>query len=272
MYQIKTHDHSVSGRPKEFVLPEVAELEGLFFILYPTHGESIEYHLKKHQIIWFDPATKKQQKADYRATSIRDGIYFIDYILDGQSISMILDLINQTFTEVVAHLSSLPNPNTSKQIQLNIATMDLSITQGSLDKPYEKYQDLHSQTDELIGARFLYYCGFDTVYEHIYLNQNYYTWHCLVGERTGLADTNPCHYYKIADKLYLLIWTRKSSPYMGLMLIDTNFLRADGKVYGYQTSTANKQINLPISPYFSIINKPNVPYGMLLENIKNDFS
>ncbi|MFD1260598.1 MoaF C-terminal domain-containing protein [Entomomonas asaccharolytica] len=272
MYQIKTHDYSVSGRPKEFILPDVTELEGLFFILYPTHGDSIEYNLKKQQIIWYDPDTNTQQKADYKATSVRDGIYFIDYIFQEQSISIILDLINQTFTEVVGYLSNIPTAKAFKQFKPNIATIDLSIIQGSLDKPYEK-QDLHNQTDELIGARFLYFSGFERVYEHIYLNQNHYTWHCLVGETAGLADTNPCHYYKIADKLYLLIWSRKRLPYMGLMLIDTNFLRADGKAYGYnQINTTDSMFNIHYSPYFSMINKPNIPYSIFLENMKNRLS
>lgn len=266
MYQMRGQKEPVLREANLFILPELTDLEGIIFELYSKHGGHIKYKLKKHLIHWFDPVTNKPNKAKYRATSIRDGIYFIDYLAEEQSVSIVLDLYNEVFTQVIGQLSLTPEQQGCSPLGVKTPPIDLSIVQGSLDKPYKENQFLHYPTDELIGSRYLFYCSNDKIYEHIYLNQKCYTWHCITGNKAGLADTTPCYYYKVANKLYLLVWKGKNSPYLGLMLIDMNFLRGDGKVCGYEATDVNKLFNLPISPYFTPINEPKRPINPSLRN------
>ena len=73
-------------------------------------------------------------------------------------------------------------------------------------------------TDALVGKRVQYVYSQTEAYEHIYLNENLYTWQCLRGSEAGLADTDRCHYRRIADELYLFVWREKVVPTLGVVL------------------------------------------------------
>ena len=57
-------------------------------------------------------------------------------------------------------------------------------------------------------------------YEHIYLNEDFYTWQCLMGSEKGLADTDRCHYLKLGEQLYLFVWREKIVPTLGAVVAD----------------------------------------------------
>jgi hypothetical protein len=73
-------------------------------------------------------------------------------------------------------------------------------------------------------------------YEHIYLNERFYTWHCLLGSEKGLADTDRCHYLKLADELYLFVWREKIVPTLGAVVVDFQAMRTMGKIFGHSQS------------------------------------
>lgn len=247
MYTIKQFRDVKASELIEFILPTLTDLEGIVFELFFTHGGRSKYQLKKQYIHWLDPLSYKPRRAKYRATSLRSGIYLIDYMFERKSFSIILDLHNQIFTKVT---SLLPNHFNKNLIESAPPTIDFSITRGSLDKPYIQDQLLHHQTDELIGSSYIFRYGVDRVYEHTYIDKEHYTWHCLAGNDVGTIDTNSCRYYKIANQLYLLIWVDKTLPSLGLMLLDLEILRGDGKICGYLPELAGLT-NLPIGPYCS---------------------
>ena len=70
-------------------------------------------------------------------------------------------------------------------------------------------------------------------YEHIYLNEEFYTWHCLLGSEKGLADTDRCHYLKLGDDLYLFVWREKIVPTLGAVVVDFQAMRTMGKIFGH---------------------------------------
>ncbi len=55
------------------------------------------------------------------------------------------------------------------------------------------------------------------VYEHIYLNENLYNWHCISGSEKGLSETDECFYYKIDSNLYLFVWIEIVIPALGIV-------------------------------------------------------
>ena len=97
------------------------------------------------------------------------------------------------------------------------------------------------------------------VYEHIYLNERFYTWQCLKGVEQGLCDTDRCDTYKIADQLYLFVWREKIIPTLGLVLIDLQQHRSDGKIFGYAEASFDEFSNFPVSSYCQVLNSTDYP-------------
>ena len=89
---------------------------------------------------------------------------------------------------------------------------------------------------DLVGKRVEYVYSGTEKYEHIYLNENLYTWQCLEGSEKGLADTDRCHYRLIADELYLFVWREKVVPTLGVVLVDWRAKVSNGKLFGYEGS------------------------------------
>ena len=88
-------------------------------------------------------------------------------------------------------------------------------------------------TTELIGRRVEYTYSPTERYEHIYLNEDFYTWQCLLGSEKGLADTDRCHYLKLGDELYLFVWREKIVPTLGAVVADFSAMRTMGKIFGH---------------------------------------
>lgn len=243
--------------PESFVPNNVTNLSGKNFTLYSTQGNTVSYEFDTKQITCKEAT--QQYIADYHATLIRDNLYFIDYIYKNLSNSIILDLNKQIFTHILGQLPS--QQDCSEHLyHLALANKELTlvtitIQQGSINKPYTSSTPIHNETAELIGIRNLYRYSPSEVYEHIYLNQNFYTWQCLKGVEAGLADTDRCHYYKIAEALYLFIWREKIIPTLGIVLIDITEHRSYGKICGYATGNFTTLANFPVSSYCTLINK-----------------
>ncbi|MBX4313659.1 hypothetical protein K4G94_22820, partial [Mycobacterium tuberculosis] len=80
----------------------------------------------------------------------------------------------------------------------------------------------------------------------IYLNDNFYAWQCLDGVEKGLADVDRCHYVQVAEDLYLFVWREKIIPTLGVILIDLQQMRTDGKIMGYPGSDFGALSNFPV--------------------------
>ncbi len=92
----------------------------------------------------------------------------------------------------------------------------------------------HAETCELIGRRVEYIYSPSERYEHI-LPQREVLHLALPGWfREGLADTDRCHYRKIAADLYLFVWCEKIVPTLGVVLLDLAQLRTTGQILGYR--------------------------------------
>ncbi len=116
-------------------------------------------------------------------------------------------------------------------------------------------------TDELIGMRNMYTYSPTERYEHIYLNDNFYAWQCLDGVEKGLADVDRCHYVKVAEQLYLFVWREKIIPTLGVVMIDLQGMRTDGKILGYQGSDFSALSNFAVGAHAQVLNTTRHPRG-----------
>ncbi|MCO7636618.1 molybdenum cofactor biosynthesis F family protein [Pseudomonas sp. S 311-6] len=249
--------------PDAFILPRQAELAGKQFELNFANGWQAALRFETEALDWRPHSDVAACRVPYRATSIRDGIYLVDFLQQGKdyvcSISVLLDLNTHAVTAVIGRL---PTPASTCESLYQRALrgealtgVDVDILNGCLDRPWEAGACAHHPTNALIGLRNRYRYSPTEVYEHIYLNEKFYTWHCLAGVEQGLCDTDRCHYYHIADALYLFIWREKIVPTLGVLVIDMAQHRSDGKIYGYADSDFRSVSNFPVASYCDVLNR-----------------
>jgi len=97
-----------------------------------------------------------------------------------------------------------------------------------------------------VGQRIEYTYSPTERYEHVYLNDRLYTWHCLAGSEKGLADTDRCHYLRLAPLLYLFVWREKLVPTLGVVVVDLEQMKTTGKIFGYRGFAAGTLVNFPV--------------------------
>jgi hypothetical protein len=253
--------------PESFILPKLADLSGRNMTLFFANGWEIEHRFESDRLHWHATDGHSSGSAEYRATGLRPGIYLVDFLKREQgqdwSISVVLDTISQSFTAVIGHLPDEAETREGLYYRglagKELTGVKVEFIHGSIDKPWQEGACPHAPTNELVGLRNLYRYSPTEVYEHIYLNENFYTWVCYKGVEQGLCDTDRCHYYKIADELYLFVWREKIVPTLGLVLIDLKAHRSDGKIYGYSGGSFDELVNFPVASHCTILNRTEVP-------------
>jgi hypothetical protein len=249
----------------ENILPHSNQLAGASLQLNNEDGSAIRIRFESAQeLSWqFVDGTDQAQngRAHYRATSPREQIFLVDYIDPNRkaaSTSLILDLRAGAATVVQA---ALPNEAQTRvdafsrvQQGLELTPVSMRFVRAAVDQPFDPDTHPHKPTGDLVGKRIKYVYSRTEVYEHIYLNKNLYTWHCLQGSEKGLADTDRCHYRRVADGLYLFVWREKVVPTLGLVIIDLERMKTTGKLFGYEGDDFGRLTNAPVGAYASLLN------------------
>jgi hypothetical protein len=199
----------------------------------------------------------------YRATSIRPGIYFVDFVRSGReagtSVSLVLDLDRSVATTVTgrmpdaaaAHGDILARAHRREELTL----VPTEFRAATIGKPHDPALPHHAPTTEYVGLRLQHRYSPHELYEHIYLNDKRYAWHCIEGAEAGLADADRCHYYAIDKDLFLFVWREKIVPTLGVCLIDLTALKTTGKIFGYEDDTLTKLVNFPTGARSTVLNR-----------------
>jgi hypothetical protein len=194
-------------------------------------------------------------------TRPRDQVFVVDYIAGlrrATSVTIVLDLAQGAATTVVG---TLPTEEEASRSAYALATEGAELTgvaveflPAFLDRPFVPGEHPHVPTEELVGKRVRYVYSRTEAYEHIYLNEDLYTWQCLEGSEKGLADTDRCHCRRIGDQLYLFVWREKIIPTLGVVLVDWRDKRSTGKLFGYEASDFGALSNTPIASAATLLN------------------
>lgn len=251
----------------EYRLPSSDELIGKDLKFYFNIGNRIiEYvfHDAK-SLTWkvlegFDKG--RSDIATYEAIHVASNIYFVDFVKKNRpnvSISMALDLNTRKATLVIATAPDKKKAShgfvdrLGKGVDLSAMKIEIlhsNVNPSSSDEPIIP----HERTLDLVGKRIKYTYSRNHVYEHIYLNERLFTWHCLAGVEEGLADTEICDYFKIAPDVYLFTWREKIMPTFGLVLISLKEMRSNGKTFGLDV-TSGKFMNFNMGALAELINE-----------------
>ncbi|KVL37389.1 molybdenum cofactor biosynthesis F family protein [Burkholderia sp. MSMB1835] len=253
--------------PEANVLAPVDALVGRTLALGDAAGVWRVHTFEPGALQWRDPANDAGGRAPCRVTRLRDGLYFVDYIdatARATSVSLVIDLDTGVWTSVVGTLPTEADTRidafTRVARGLPLTAVDAQFRHGTLGG-HARPGPLHAPTRELIGKRTMYRYSPTECYEHIYLNENFYAWQCLQGVERGLADVDRCHYFRIADELYLFVWREKVVPTLGVVLIDLAQRKTDGKIFGYQGGDFGTLSNFPIGAYAQVLNETVHPLG-----------
>lgn len=236
----------------EYKLPATDELAGKELKFYFEAGNRVINYIfyNASSLTWevLDGPDKGQSSTEtYEAIRVAPNIYFVDFVkknLPNVSVSMALDLNTQKATVLMATAPDKESASRSLvdrlEHGLDLSTMKVeflhaNVNPSSPDEPVVP----HERTTDLVGKRTKYAYSSKHVYEHIYLNDRFFTWHCLKGPERGLADTEICDYFKIAPDIYLFTWREKIIPTVGVVLINLNDMRSNGKIFGLDLASGN---------------------------------
>jgi len=242
--------------------------------LYYEHG-------KKASLIFTDIETLKWETEEqgrkekficgYSAIMPREDIYFVDFIVsDGgsRSVSIVLDKQRQ-FATVVTGIMPTKEEVAIPLIVRAEKAMPLTSVQAifehaAVDTPFTAATPRHEKTTDLVGQRMQWVYSSKDVYEHIYLTENVYTWHCISGNEKGLADTDRCFFYKLGERFYLFVWIEKIIPTMGVVLEDLDTGRSYGKIFGHEGYAMDGRItNFAVGSYGTFLNKTDYDFSRL---------
>lgn len=257
----------------EFKLPASDELSGKELTLHYQSGHQSEKYVfyDAHSFSWGDTASlrKKPVKTEaYEAIQVAPDIFFVDFVDTsrvGVTTSMVLDFATKKATVVTATLPEKQNIDAGflnrlgNGIDLSAVNVDIQHA-GINTSSIEDKMQVHERTTELVGKRIQYIYGSKRVYEHVYLNERLYTWHCLTGPEAGLADTEFCDYFKVAPDVYLFIWREKIMPTFGLVVINLKEMRSNGKTFGIDIKSG-KMMNFTMGAIAEFLNETHYSHA-----------
>jgi hypothetical protein len=205
---------------------------------------------------------REETTAPYLAFEMRPGIYFVDFGRPQEQTSTVTLVLDSGLRIVTALYAVLPGKKEALRPLAERAARGEELTavgatflNGSVDQEFGEDTPRHPLTSELVGKRVEYTYSPTERYEHIYLNESFYTWQCLSGAEKGLADTDRCHYYKIADRLYFFVWREKIIPTIGAALVDFDRMRSAGKILGYRADDLRQTVNFAIGARARLVNE-----------------
>ena len=173
--------------------PRTAGLAGSVHTLHFEDGIVTEYRfLSGSRLSWtlggLGGDGPRAGEAEYFAFEVRPGIYFIDYVPAASrptAISLVLDLTRGMATSLTAHLPGSADVGESLAARIargdELTAVTAEFASASVDEGFTASTPRHAPTADLVGRRVEYTYGPTERYEHIYLNEEYYTWHCLAG-------------------------------------------------------------------------------------------
>ena len=242
-----------------------ADLAGRKFIFSLENGQTIEYgFLRGDTLSWrILEGTDKGLGAEESCSvfKIREEIYFVDYVRREEpiaSVTLVFDFGRKILTALFGRLPEASETKISLLERIStgreLTDVEAGFLSGAIDADFTDSTPRHPTTDDLVGRRVEYTYSPTEKYEHIYLNERFYTWHCLLGSEKGLADTDRCHYFKVAEELYLFVWREKIIPTLGVVMVDFDRKRTAGKIFGYEGGESGRVANFPVGALAQLLN------------------
>lgn len=178
----------------------------------------------------------------YELFEMQPGLFFLHYRRGDEDhpvvVTMAVDTHSGQATGAVGELGVHPDPHLARQRWF----------QGQLAGSGATVDGAHPSTTELLGHRIRYAYSSDDVYDHVYLNENLFTWCCVGGAEAGFGDTDRATCWKLRERTYLFSWLEKNVGVEGMVLIDLTARRTVGIQFGLDQRTG-ELVNLTMGAY-----------------------
>lgn len=269
MNQTKNRDfvtvQELSEGFSEFSLPQTPDLKGKTLEFFYEGGHKATYSFLDETTLVCSVETEEDTEkvaAIYNAVSPRENIYFIDFVWSygtAKSITTIVDMTQGIATTAIGILPTKEEVDISQFERgdkgIPLTSVKIEFEHAAVNTPFTDNTTKHARTSDLVGKRMQWVYSANDAYEHIYLNENFYTWQCLKGIEQGLCDTDKCHYFKLAENLYWFLWQERVVPTIGSVMEDFNAMRSYGKLYGYENYDMKNVTNFPVGSYATLLNE-----------------
>lgn len=191
-----------------------------------------EFHEDAETVTWeiLEGFEKGQSgTVPYEAHDIRPGITLI--MLQPLPVESLTLIIDDNRGMATGYLGRITDMNSDRPIVLKTVRGPILEAERT-----QKTTSFGSAAD-LAGRRFtVVYPNEVAIYEQIYLNEHYVTWHGKKGTSAGVADTERYKAVKIAPDLYLVAWNEKSAPLQISFLFDFERKQELAAFFGYDAS------------------------------------
>lgn len=250
----------------EFKLEEAVELSNKEIELFYEDGQKVVYQflVKNCLRVTCEGEHVTSFACIYSAVSPRNNLYFVDFIQANgmsQSVTTVLDFNKMIATTLTATLPSREQADISQlvraEMKLPMTSVSAQFTHASIGSEFTTKTEQHSFTAELIGKTISFRYSSNDIYEHIYLNEDFYSWHCVSGLEKGLCDTDRCYYLKLDENLYWFTWLEKVVPTIGTVIEDLaeGKMRSYGKICGYENYSTGAITNFQVGSYATELSK-----------------
>jgi hypothetical protein len=233
---------------ESYILPATTGLVGQRLQLHFENGWGVEYRFTSGSRLERTVRDGHQGRelpeggaATYSATEIRPNFFFVSLVEPQRracTSTLLLDLALGICTLVRGQLPTRQQASQPFFERIaereELTAVGVEIIAGAINAPFVAATARHVATADLVGNRVEYTYSVTERYEHIYLNEKLYTWHCLEGSERGLADTDHCHYLKLGPDLYLFVWREKIVPTLGIVIVDLRQMKTTGRIAGYE--------------------------------------
>lgn len=219
------------------------DLAGREEVLTFADGTKITYEFAAENLT--RTGTNQKEEASYKCIKVDEDLYLAWYRQPARPANQTLVLLDFQSNQATEFYGLMPTLDEAKCDLITMAFTEFSCTRVKLEYQSASLNGAAikplAKTKEIVGNRVRWTYSATDIYEHIYLNENFYSWQCLEGPEKGLADTDHCDYFKLREKLYLFVWREKLVPTMGFIV--TNYrngndaLQSNGTLFGINTTT-----------------------------------
>lgn len=237
----------------EQTLPPTAAVSGTSLILEAEDGNTVEYvFTSATELSWKSSGGKMAAtgNATYKAIEARKDIFLVDFVTgeakEAQNITFVYNKATGAATSGVSWFVPKDDETRSESEFVHARKAD---SEGPIG---------HPRSTGLVGKRIYYRYSDVETYEHIYLSPGTFTWQCLRGGEEGLADTDRCKAFDVAEDLYMFFWTEKVMAVEAVLLVDLREQRSIGRMFCWDHKL-DAPVVIPFNSRLTVLNETTYP-------------
>ena len=233
----------------EYNLPQTQDLVGKDYTLYFGEGKDsfgVKHTFVSDKVVRWEvldgPDVGMVGFDEYIGTNPKEGYYYVEFITGSNKakfVSFVLDLKRNAATAVFGHFPTREEDNQSTYQRVAegkpATAASVEIVNASINKPMTQKTHRHDlRSNDLTGERRLYQYSKKDAYEHIYHNDQLFTWYAVSGNEKGLGDTDFAQIIKFEEDFYMIVWVEKVMHIVSSITLNFDTMRSSGAMAAYK--------------------------------------